>query len=157
LRRRRDLRHRLRAAPRRPDRDHPRARQGRVAAHHGGARGEARTALQARQRLGVDLTPAVAARETALAADGYPLAAARFPAAGRAWATMLVAPAMGVRQEFYEPVARFFARNGVHVLTFDYRGMGASRRGSLRAFDADVVDWAAKDFDAMLAEAQRAD
>ncbi len=81
----------------------------------------------------------------------------RYPAIGRAWATMLVAPAMGVRQEFYEPVARFFARNGVHVLTFDYRGMGASRRGSLRDLDTDVVGWAVRDFDAMLAEAQRAD
>jgi predicted alpha/beta hydrolase len=97
------------------------------------------------------------ALETAAAADGYALAVARYPARGPAWATMLVAPAMGVRQDFYEPVARFFARNGVHVLTFDYRGMGASRRGSLRALDADVVDWAARDLDAMLAEAQRAD
>jgi len=62
-----------------------------------------------------------------------------------------------VRQDFYAPVARFFARHGVHVLTFDYRGMGASRRGTLRTLDADVGDWAAKDLDAMLAEAQRAD
>jgi len=100
---------------------------------------------------------ATTARETAAAADGYELAVVRYPALGPAWATMLVAPAMGVRQEFYEPVARFFARHGVHVLTFDYRGMGASRRGSLRALDADVGDWAARDLDAMLAEAQRAD
>jgi predicted alpha/beta hydrolase len=70
---------------------------------------------------------------------------------------MLIASAMGVRQDFYEPVARFFARHGVHVLTFDYRGMGASRRGGLAAFEADVADWAAKDLDAMLTEAQRAD
>jgi len=70
---------------------------------------------------------------------------------------MLIAPAMGVRQDFYAPVARFFARHGVHVLTFDYRGVGASRRGRLAALDADLADWAAKDFDAMLAEAQRAD
>ena len=96
-------------------------------------------------------------RETALAADGYPLAVTRYPASGHAWATMLVAPAMGVPQAFYEPVARFFARNGVHVLTFDYRGMGDSRRGSLRTLDADVGRWAEQDFDAMLAEAQRAD
>lgn len=97
------------------------------------------------------------AGETANAADGYPLAVTRYPATGPAWATMLVAPAMGVPQRFYEPIARFFAGNGVHVLTFDYRGMGASRRGTLRSLDADVGDWAAKDFDAMLAEAQRAD
>jgi predicted alpha/beta hydrolase len=95
-------------------------------------------------------------RETAPAADGYELAVTRYPADGPAWATMLLAPAMGVRQDFYEPVARFFARNGVHVLTFDYRGMGGSRPADLRALDADVTDWAAQDFDAMLAHAQRA-
>ncbi len=37
------------------------------------------------------------ARETAPAADGYELAVTRYPAQGPAWATMLIAPAMGVR------------------------------------------------------------
>ncbi len=68
---------------------------------------------------------------------------------------MLVAAAMGVRQDFYEPFARFMAENGVHVLTFDYRGMGASRPDDLAALDASVSDWAAKDMEAMLAEAAR--
>ena len=34
---------------------------------------------------------------------------------------------MGVRQDFYHPYAKYLAANGVHVLTFDYRGMGWSR------------------------------
>lgn len=93
-------------------------------------------------------------RDTAKAADGHELAVTRFPAEGQAWATILVAGAMGVRQDFYEPIARFLAENGMHALTFDYRGMGASRDGSLRGFRADVTTWAKSDLDAMLREAR---
>ena len=94
------------------------------------------------------------ARATALAADGYPLAITRFPAQGKAWATMCVAPAMGVRQDFYAPLARFFAENGVHVLTFDYHGMGWSRPKKLSDFQGTVTDWAEMDLNAMLAHAR---
>jgi predicted alpha/beta hydrolase len=93
-------------------------------------------------------------RDTAKAADGHELAVTRFPAEGEAWATLLLAGAMGVRQDFYEPLARFLAESGVHVLTFDYRGMGASREGSLRGFAADLTTWAEADLDAMLREAR---
>ena len=93
-------------------------------------------------------------RDTAKAADGHELAVTRFPAEGKAWATLLLAGAMGVRQDFYEPLARFLAESGIHVLTFDYRGMGASRDGSLRGFRADVTTWAQSDLDAMLREAR---
>jgi predicted alpha/beta hydrolase len=92
--------------------------------------------------------------EQARASDGHPLAITRFPATGTAWAALLIAGAMGVRQDFYAPLARYFAANGVHVLTFDYRGMGFSRNGSLSGFEADVTTWADRDFNAMIAEAQ---
>jgi predicted alpha/beta hydrolase len=95
-------------------------------------------------------------RDTPRATDGYPLAVTRFPAQGRAWATALVAPAMAVRQDFYAPYARFLAQNGVHALTFDYRGIGASRAAPLRSTQATVTDWVTKDFEAMLGEARRA-
>ena len=94
------------------------------------------------------------ARETALAADGYALAITRYPAEGEAWATMCVAPAMGVRQDFYAPIARFFAENGVHVLTFDYHGMGWSRPKKLSDFQGTVSDWAEMDLNPMLAHAR---
>jgi predicted alpha/beta hydrolase len=94
-------------------------------------------------------------RSDAPAADGYPLAVTRFAAKGLPWCTMAIAGAMGVRQDFYHPIARFFAENGCHVLTFDYRGMGWSRREPLTRFDVSVVDWAAKDLNAMLHEARR--
>jgi predicted alpha/beta hydrolase len=94
-------------------------------------------------------------QQTAFASDGFPLAVRHFPAEGGAWATMLIAGAMAVRQDFYAPIARFFAANGIHVLTFDYRGMGASRPAKLRGFEASVTDWAQKDMNAMLAEARK--
>ncbi len=97
----------------------------------------------------------MAQRGTARTPDGATLAVTRFPAAGPAWATLLLAGAMGVRQDFYAPLAGFLAANGVHVLTFDYRGAGASRAGSLRGVDADVLAWA-RDLDAMLDEARAA-
>jgi predicted alpha/beta hydrolase len=60
---------------------------------------------------------------------------------------VLVAPAMGVRQDYYADFAAWLARQGYTALTFDYRGMGASRpasmRHSLRGFEADLFDWAA--------------
>lgn len=95
-------------------------------------------------------------RDTAAATDGYELAITRFPAEGRAWATMLFAGAMAVPQDFYAPFARFLAQAGIHVLTFDFRGMGASRPNDLAALDATASDWAGKDLEAMLGEARRA-
>ena len=94
-------------------------------------------------------------RGKARANDGYELAVTRFPAQGDAWGTMLIIGAMGVRQDFYAPLARFFAANGIHVLAFDYRGMGWSRAGGLRGFEATLTDWATQDMDAMLAEARK--
>ena len=95
-------------------------------------------------------------RDIAKASDGVELAVTRYPAEGTAWATMLVAGAMGVRQDFYEPFARHLAMQGIHVLTFDWRGMGASAPARLRGFEADLVTWAERDLDAMLRESRRA-
>ncbi|MBI3149125.1 MAG: alpha/beta fold hydrolase, partial [Betaproteobacteria bacterium] len=41
--------------------------------------------------------------------------------------------------------AHWLALRGYAVATFDYRGMGHSRRGSLRGFKADIFDWARLD------------
>ena len=82
------------------------------------------------------------------------IAVRRFPASGNAWANLVIAGAMAVRQDFYEPLARFFAANGVNALTFDYPGMGYSRHGWLRRCESDVSTWAERDLNRMLFEAQ---
>jgi predicted alpha/beta hydrolase len=92
-------------------------------------------------------------RGTARAHDGFPLAVTRFTASGKPWAGLVIASAMGVRQEFYAPLAQYLSEHGIHVLTFDYRGTFASRTGSLRGFPCDVMTWATQDLDAMLVEA----
>jgi predicted alpha/beta hydrolase len=63
----------------------------------------------------------------------------------------VIAGAMGVRQDFYAPLARYLSANGLEVATFDYRGMGYSRPRSLRGFEADVSTWAERDLNSMLA------
>ncbi len=81
------------------------------------------------------------------------LAVTRFPSE-RPWATLVIAGAMGVRQDFYHPLARFLAANGIQALTFDYRGMGGSRPPKLRGFEADVSAWGEKDLDSLLGAAR---
>ena len=63
---------------------------------------------------------------------------------------MLIAPAMGVSQDYYQPFASWLAAQGFTTATFDYRGTGLSRPGSLRGFDADILDWARLDCAAMI-------
>ncbi len=53
-----------------------------------------------------------------------------------------------LRQEYYADFANWLALNGYAAITFDYRGMGHSRRGSLRGFKADIFDWARLDCNA---------
>jgi len=93
-------------------------------------------------------------RDSARAADGFELAVTRLPAEGMAWGTVLLAGAMGVRQDFYEPFARHLATQGLHVLTFDWRGTGFSGPENLSGFEADIVTWAEQDLEAMLREAR---
>jgi predicted alpha/beta hydrolase len=78
--------------------------------------------------------------------------AARFydPPAAKARGAVFIVPAMGVPQSYYAPFATWLVEAGFHVATFDYRGTGLSRRGPLRAVDADIVMWAEQDTQAVL-------
>ena len=60
----------------------------------------------------------------------------------------------GIPARFYRRFARYLAERGAAVLTFDYRGIGASREGHLRDLKAGMDDWAVKDLGAALAEAR---
>ena len=84
------------------------------------------------------------------AQDGEPLAATLYPAARGPLARALIAPAMGVPQRFYASFARWLACQGVQTLTFDYRGIGASRSRPLRQVQADLMTWATQDATAAL-------
>ena len=86
------------------------------------------------------------------ARDGHQLAAYRFDPEGPAKGNVVIAAAMAVPQSFYAPFARHLATCGYTAWTFDYRGIGESLTGSLRAVKADLSDWLIKDYDALLHE-----
>lgn len=89
-----------------------------------------------RETIVVDSATAIAARVYA-------------PIHQHASASVVIGGAMGVRQGFYEPFARWLAEQGYRVTTFDHRGHGDSLRGSLRQVRADLHDWA-RDYDAAI-------
>lgn len=84
------------------------------------------------------------------ASDGHRLAAYRFDPHGRVRGQVVIAAAMAVAQAFYAPFARYLARRGYTVWTFDYRGIGESLNGPRRKLKADLGDWLHKDYDALL-------
>lgn len=95
---------------------------------------------------------------TLVTPDGFQLAANRFMPADKPKAVIVLPTAMGVRQDFYFPFAAFLAEQGFAVQTFDYRGHGASvpdaHKRSLRGFEADLFDWAERDYNTALRAAK---
>ena len=84
--------------------------------------------------------------------DGEVLLRGRYHAAhGTPRAVVLIAGAMGVKQDYYAEFAQWLASQGYAALSFDYRGMGESLPAgrSLRGFQADLFDWA-RDIDAAI-------
>lgn len=83
--------------------------------------------------------------------DGYPLSATYVePQESVKDRVILINPAMGVKQTFYHEYAKYLAAQGFGVLTYDYRGIGQSRQGSLKGFGADLLNWARDDQGAMV-------
>lgn len=78
-------------------------------------------------------------------ADGVVISANVYEPAVDVVGAVLIVPAMGVPQRFYEGFARWLNGEGFRVMTFDYRGMGLSRRGPLRDVDADIFVWSERD------------
>ena len=82
--------------------------------------------------------------------DGQRIAARFFRPRGEPKGSVLIVPAMGVTQDYYQPFASWLARQGFNAATFDYRGTGLSRPSDLRGFKADIFDWARLDCAAMI-------
>ncbi len=81
------------------------------------------------------------------ARDGYPLAATIL---GSGPDAVIVNSATAVPRHYYRAYAQALAEQGYTVVTYDYRGIGESRRGSLRGFEASVADWALLDMAAVV-------
>lgn len=73
------------------------------------------------------------------------------PASAAQIGTVVINPATAVKASYYHRFARFLARHGYAVLTYDYRSIGASRQMHPRATrDTDKFAWGAYDCDAAL-------
>ncbi|MER2265413.1 alpha/beta hydrolase family protein [Methylobacterium oxalidis] len=64
--------------------------------------------------------------------------------------TVVLNPATGVLARYYHAYARFLVAHGFAVLTYDYRGIGASRPVTLKGFGIRWRDWGELDFDAVV-------
>jgi predicted alpha/beta hydrolase len=95
---------------------------------------------------------------TVFTRDGLPLAVTSYQEEGEAPREVaLLLCAVGARQDRYAPFARWLARDGWRVVTFDYRGMGRSvlpeearSTASMRAWGEQdltaVIQWASEEF-----------
>jgi predicted alpha/beta hydrolase len=82
-------------------------------------------------------------------ADGTVLGAHYWPPVQQAGpGAVIINCATGVLARYYHRYARFLAGHGFAVLTYDYRGIGASRPPDLRKAGIRWRDWGALDFDA---------
>ena len=85
------------------------------------------------------------------ALDGFALGASLHPARPSRGVALIVSGAMAVPQTYYGDFAGAAAARGFDVVTYDYRGIGASRpaahAGSLRGFRAAASDWMRLDFE----------
>jgi len=85
------------------------------------------------------------------AADGYPLIARILDGDGDS--AVVVNPAMAIPASFYRHMAEYLNRRGHTVITYDYRGVGASRPDALRGFEATIMDWVELDMAAAVSAA----
>jgi predicted alpha/beta hydrolase len=96
---------------------------------------------------------------TIASSDNTTIALRAYTPAGAACGSVVIGGAMGVRQEFYAPFARWLCAQGWRVTTFDYRGSGdsmpAGNGASLRGFKADLFDWT-RDYEAAIDHAHAA-
>ena len=84
------------------------------------------------------------------ASDGFVLHGHVWQTENPSHTALLINAATGVAARYYSRYAAYLARHGFLVLTYDYRGIGASRPASLRGFRATKHDWGALDCEAAL-------
>jgi predicted alpha/beta hydrolase len=73
--------------------------------------------------------------------DGTQLGATVTPGRRDEW--VVIGGATAVPHRFYGPLSEWLsAEHGLNVLSFDYRGVGASKRAPLPGFEASYDDWA---------------
>ena len=75
------------------------------------------------------------------ARDGFELAGTVYRGGAQTRHVVVINSATAVPRKFYRHFAAALAHAGFDVVTYDYRGTGDSRPGSLKGFEATVSDW----------------
>lgn len=91
-----------------------------------------------------------------MCADKVEIAATKYPPSIDIKAAVIIAPATGIKRQFYANFATYLANNGYGVLTFDNRGIGESLTGKIQHSKADIQAWGEKDLPAVLAQLKQA-
>lgn len=81
--------------------------------------------------------------------DGFELTATLFEPKEIKGAVM-IAPATGIKQQFYFSFAKHLAENGFAAITFDNRGIAKSRGKDFNKIGASLVNWGRLDMTAIL-------
>lgn len=63
---------------------------------------------------------------------------------------IMIAPATGIKQQFYHNFAKFLAEQGFGVITFDNEGISDSLSTTLAKCDASLISWGRHDMSAVL-------
>ena len=63
---------------------------------------------------------------------------------------VMIAPATGIKRQFYHNFATYLAEHGFGVLTFDNEGIGESLSADLAKCDASLISWGRHDMPAVL-------
>ena len=83
--------------------------------------------------------------------DGYILQGTFYPKQKQHDALPIVlSPATGILQRFYQPFAEWLAAQGYDVLSFDFRGIGESLHGKVSESAATIQDWGTYDLPAAI-------
>lgn len=90
-----------------------------------------------------------------LTANNRYLHCGRFEPQRNPYATIIIAAALGVKQRFYQPLAKWLSQQGYRVITFDYYGIGQSLDKPIQKVDTTIVQWAEYDINEVIAYAQR--
>lgn len=62
---------------------------------------------------------------------------------------LLINSATGVKQQVYFSFAKYFSEQGFTVITYDYRGIGLSKPGSMKGFNGSMRIWGSRDYKAL--------
>lgn len=88
--------------------------------------------------------------------DGYPINVSYFKSSNpKSNKIILVGGGAGLLQYRFYKYARYLSEQGYHTYTFDYRGMGKSKRADLKGNSISLSDWAEKDLASLIESIKR--